>query len=93
MVFRSVKEIMQQYPQKYILNPTIDRVFTCWEKVIKELGLTEYVELSAYGRGGKLYIKASHPAVKQEVLYKKKQIIKEINSQIGKRIIREIIFE
>jgi|GEM_PF-3626549 len=93
MGFRSIKEIMQEAPQKYTLSPTIDRVFTSWEKVVKKLGLMGYVDLSAYGRGGKLYVKASHPAVKQEFLYRKKQIIKEINSCLGKRVIREIIFE
>tara|TARA_B100000470_G_scaffold214480_1_gene195856 strand:- start:2427 stop:2702 length:276 start_codon:yes stop_codon:yes gene_type:complete len=42
--------------------------------------------------GGTLYIKASNPTWRQELMFKKEEILKKLNKKLGEKIIKEIKF-
>ena len=41
---------------------------------------------------GTLYIKASNPTWRQELMFKKEEILKNLNKKLGEKIIKEIKF-
>ena len=41
---------------------------------------------------GTLYIKASNPTWRQELMFKKEEILKKLNKRLGEKIIKEIKF-
>ena len=41
---------------------------------------------------GTLYIKASNPTWRQELMFKKEEILKKLNKKLGEKIIKEIKF-
>ena len=41
---------------------------------------------------GILYIKASNPTWRQELMFKKEEILKKLNKKLGEKIIKEIKF-
>ena len=41
---------------------------------------------------GTLYVKASNPTWRQELMFKKEEILKKLNKKLGEKIIKEIKF-
>lgn len=51
----------------------------------------EYTE-KLYVRGSTLYVKIGSPALKQELMYNKSRLMSNINNELGKEIIKDIVF-
>jgi len=83
--------------RKILKNPKISErldnldVLEVWDTLIGS-NLQKYVTDSKVYKG-KLYIKLKSSTLRNEFSYKKTDLIKQINSRLGKRIITDIIFK
>jgi|TARA_B110000914_G_scaffold57758_1_gene50107 hypothetical protein len=83
--------------RKILKNPKISErldnldVLEVWDTLIGS-NLQKYVTDSKVYKG-KLYIKLKSSTLRNEFSYKKTDLIKQINSRLGKKIIEDIIFK
>ncbi|MBT7895648.1 MAG: DUF721 domain-containing protein [Flavobacteriales bacterium] len=83
--------------RKILKNPKISErldnldVLEVWDTLIGS-NLQKYVTDSKVYKG-KLFIKLKSSTLRNEFSYKKTDLIKEINSRLGKKIIEDIIFK
>ena len=83
--------------RKILRNPKLSErldnldVLEIWNDIIGS-NLQKYVTDSKVYKG-KLFIKLKSSTLRNEFSYKKTDLIKQINSRIGKRIIIDIIFK
>jgi hypothetical protein len=83
--------------RKILKNPKISErldnldVLEVWDTLIGP-NLQKYVTDSKVYKG-KLYIKLKSSTLRNEFSYKKTDLIKQINSRLGKKIIEDIIFK
>lgn len=60
-----------------------------WEKIAGRLIAKNTIDLRL--RSGRLYLKLDSAAVKHEISYAKELLIKNINEELDKEVVREII--
>jgi hypothetical protein len=83
--------------RKILRNPKLSErldkldVLEVWNDIIGP-NLQKYVTDSKVYKG-KLFIKLKSSTLRNEFSYKKTDLIKQINSRLGKRIITDIIFK
>lgn len=83
--------------RKILKNPKISErldnldVLEVWDTLIGS-NLQKYVTDSKVYKG-KLFIKLKSSTLRNEFSYKKTDLIKQINSRLGKKIIEDIIFK
>ena len=83
--------------RKLIQNPKISKkmdeldAIEAWEKCIAK-PLHKYIKEQKIYKGI-LYIKITSSAMRNELSYKKTEILEEIKTKIGKEIITDIIFK
>ena len=83
--------------RKILKNPKLSErldnldVLEVWNDIIGS-NLQKYVTDSKVYKG-KLFVKLKSSTLRNEFSYKKTDLIKQINSRIGKRIIIDIIFK
>lgn len=83
-----IKQIIQQNKLEYGLHKV--EVQEIWARImgISIAKYTKSVEL----KGDVLYIELSSPALSEELTYGKETIIRSINEEIGKEVVKKIVF-
>lgn len=89
MGFFSSEEIIKIIKNKIGLKEENYQLHRIWEKVSgKSAKHTQVVKV----KQGKMWITVESPVYLQELIFKKRELIKEINKHIGKEDIKEIKF-
>lgn len=89
--------ILSSVIRKILKNPKLSRrlddirIIEIWDEIIGE-NLQKYVIDSKVYKG-KLYVKLKSSTLRNEFSYKKTDILKQINSRFGKKIIIDIVFK
>ena len=79
--------ILDKVLKKYGINEESMALFDIWEK---ELGpLAKKIKLAGK-KGATLYVEIENPAYRQELKYRKKDIITKLNGHFGKKVIDDI---
>ncbi|ATA72113.1 MULTISPECIES: DUF721 domain-containing protein [Capnocytophaga] len=83
-----IKQIIQQNKLEYGLHKV--EVQEIWARImgISIAKYTKSVEL----KGDVLYIELSSPALSEELTYGKETIVRSINEEIGKEVVKKIVF-
>ena len=88
--------ILSSVIRKILKNPKLSerldhiKIIEVWDEIIGE-NLQKYVTDSKVYKG-KLYIKLKSSTLRNEFSFKKSDILKQINTRFGKKIIVDIIF-
>ena len=90
---RKVGDIIRKLMKNPKLSAKLDELdaLDAWEKILGKNLLKFVVEQRLYK--GKLYVKLKSAPLKNELSYKKSELIEKINQKIGKEIIKEIILQ
>ncbi|GIM60920.1 hypothetical protein CAPN008_09700 [Capnocytophaga canis] len=83
-----IKQIIQQNKLEYGLHKV--EVQEIWARImgISIAKYTKSVEL----KGDVLYVELSSPALSEELTYGKETIIRSINEEIGKEVVKKLVF-
>ncbi|CEN46277.1 conserved hypothetical protein [Capnocytophaga canis] len=83
-----IKQIIQQNKLEYGLHKV--EVQEIWARImgISIAKYTKSVEL----KGDVLYVELSSPALSEELTYGKETIVRSINEEIGKEVVKKIVF-
>ncbi|WP_172919216.1 DUF721 domain-containing protein [Capnocytophaga canis] len=83
-----IKQIIQQNKLEYGLHKV--EVQEIWARImgISIAKYTKSVEL----KGDVLYVELSSPALSEELTYGKETIIRSINEEIGKKVVKKLVF-
>ncbi|MBG0780743.1 MAG: DUF721 domain-containing protein [Bacteroidales bacterium] len=85
-------DVIRQLLRIYGWEPRLDevRLINCWPKVvgptIKKKTLDLHVEKQV------LFVKLDSDALRQELSYAKSLIIKNLNQEVGKEVIKDVVF-
>ena len=90
---KSLSNVMRKILKNPKLSKRLDniKIIEIWNELIGS-NLQKYV-LDSKVYNGKLFIKLKSSTLRNEFLYKKSQIIKEINSKFGRKVLSDIIFK
>ena len=90
---RKVGDIIRKLMKNPKLSAKLDELdaLDAWEEILGKDLLKFVVEQKLYK--GKLYVKLKSAPLRNELSYKKSELIKQINQKIGKEIIKEIILQ
>ncbi|CEN51576.1 DUF721 domain-containing protein [Capnocytophaga canis] len=83
-----IKQIIQQNKLEYGLHKV--EVQEIWARImgISIAKYTKSVEL----KGDVLYVELSSPALSEELTYGKETIVRSINEEIGKEVVKKLVF-
>lgn len=86
-----MKEAIDEMLKTYRLDRKLDetKVVNAWEKAVGEVIARYTTNIRVHD--GVLYITLSSAALKQELLYRKTEIAKLLNAEVGSEIIREVV--
>ena len=88
----SIGHYLKEIVERYGLQKRIDnaRIFSEWEKWVDKpiCDVAKPVKLEF----GKLLIKVSNDAWRNELVYQKRELIERLNEKLGEQIIKEITF-
>jgi predicted nucleic acid-binding Zn ribbon protein len=89
---RSIGEILKELIETYRLEGKLNeiKIIHSWEKVVGKL-VARYTR-DLYIKHGKLFVKVDSPALKTELTYNASVIIERLNTEVGMKVIEEIIF-
>ena len=75
------------------LDEKIDgfKLIRSWEKTVGPMISKHTTDIYIVGK--KLYIKVDSSPLKQELLYSQTKLIKDLNAQVGKNVIEEIVLK
>jgi len=90
---RKVGDIIRKLMKNPKLSAKLDELdaLDAWAKILGKNLLKFVVEQRLYK--GKLYVKLKSAPLRNELSYKKSELIEKINQKIGKEIIKEIILQ
>ncbi len=90
---RKVGDIIRKLMKNPKLSAKLDELdaLDAWAKILGKNLLKFVVEQRLYK--GKLYVKLKSASLRNELSYKKSELIEKINQKIGKEIIKEIILQ
>lgn len=90
---RKVGDIIRKLMKNPKLSAKLDELdaLEAWEKILGKNLLKFVVKQRLYK--GKLYVKLKSAPLRNELSYKKNNLIEQINQKIGKEIIKEIILQ
>tara|TARA_B100001758_G_scaffold174960_1_gene151817 strand:- start:2858 stop:3151 length:294 start_codon:yes stop_codon:yes gene_type:complete len=90
---KKVGEIINKLMKNPNLSTKIDELdaLEAWEEILGKNLLCFVTKQNLHN--GKLYVKLKSAPLKNELSYKKSDLIEQINKKIGKQIIKEIILQ
>ena len=90
---KSLSNVMRKILKNPKLSKRLDniKIIEIWNELIGS-NLEKYV-IDSKVYNGKLFIKLKSSTLRNEFLYKKSHIIKEINSKFGRKVLNDIIFK
>lgn len=88
---KTVGETLQKILQENNLSNKIDQsvVTTSWEKIAGPLFARHTKRI--FMKDAKIYLEINSPALKNELLFLKGDLIKNINAYLGKERVKEVI--
>lgn len=89
---KSIKDIISNLSKKSGWKPAFNRAKV--EALAKELlGKVAMERMSmVIFRDGKLFLKCESASLKQELYYAKETILKNLNKELGERIVEDVVF-
>lgn len=88
----TLKEVIKELLNAYRLNDGITeaQLIESWGKTAGPYvaKFTERISI----RNGIMYLKISSPALKNELIYARNELIETLNNSINKKVIKEIVF-
>ena len=89
----SLSNVMRKILKNPKLSKRLDniKIIEIWNELIGS-NLQKYV-LDSKVYNGKLFIKLNSSTLRNEFIYKKSELLKQINKSFGKKIIDDIIFK
>ena len=90
---KSLGEIIQDFLKQSGWERKLDEVniMTEWDKVLGP-SLAKYTE-EVFIKNKKLYIRLNSSTLRQELSYKKSEIVKDLNAAVGKDVINDIVLK
>ena len=90
---KSLSNVMRKILKNPKLSKRLDniKIIEIWDELIGS-NLQKYV-LDSKVYNGKLFIKLKSSTLRNEFVYKKSELLKQINKSFGKKIIEDIIFK
>ena len=90
---KSLSNVMRKILKNPKLSKRLDniKIIEIWNELIGS-NLQKYV-LDSKVYNGKLFIKLKSSTLRNEFVYKKSELLKQINKGFGKKIIEDIIFK
>ncbi|HJN07010.1 MAG TPA: DUF721 domain-containing protein [Bacteroidales bacterium] len=88
----SLKDVLQMLFDSYGWTEKMDgiRVVNLWEKVVG--GIIAKHTTNKYVKDGIFYVAVDSSVLRNELYMKRSSIVKELNDEMGKKVIKEIIF-
>lgn len=86
---QAIKSMLKQYGLEEKLDQV--KITSSWELIMGKT-IARYTT-NIYFKEGTLIIKLSSAAIRQELLYAKSKLIVKINTEIGKDVVKDIIFQ
>jgi predicted nucleic acid-binding Zn ribbon protein len=88
----TLKEAIEQLLKAYKLEDKIleTKLISSWESVTGKVIVKHTKHL--YIRKKKLFVKLDSPALKNELIYSRQQLLDLLNKEVGSKVIDEIIF-
>lgn len=84
-----LKDIFSESPYKKKIEEAT--VLAVWEKAVGE-HISRYTR-ATFIKDGVLFVKVFHPAWRQELYYRKKEILKKLHQHVSKETIKDIRFK
>ena len=90
---QSLEEVIQDYLRESGWQQKLDeiKIITHWDKVLGPT-LSKYVN-EVFVKNNQLHIRLKSSALRQEISYRKSEVIKQINDSVGKEVIKDIVFK
>lgn len=88
---KSLRELIKGYLDDYPHRKRLKRgmILSLWEETVGEAIATQTENL--HFKNGKLVVRVKNPAWRQEIHMKRFSIAKKLNTQVGEKIIKEIV--
>ena len=88
----SLKDVLQMLFDSYGWTEKMDgiRVVNLWEKVVG--GIIAKHTTNKYVKDGIFYVAVDSSVLRNELYMKRSSIVKELNDEMGKKVIKETIF-
>jgi predicted nucleic acid-binding Zn ribbon protein len=88
---KPLRKAIEEFLAQYHLNEKIDKakIMASWEKVVGNAVAAHTRRL--YFRGNKLYVKVEPSALKNELIFSRTRIIRELNAAAGSPIVEELV--
>ncbi|MCD6112148.1 MAG: DUF721 domain-containing protein [Bacteroidales bacterium] len=88
----SIKDVIKELLNAYKLNSKLNetKVISSWEKIVGKI-ISVHTE-KIYLKKDILFVKFDSAALRNEMLYSKEKLIKMINKEIKKKVIKDIKF-
>ena len=90
---KSLGEIIQDFLKQSGWERKLDEdnIMTEWDKVLGP-SLAKYTE-EVFIKNKKLHIRLNSSTLRQELSYKKSEIVKDLNAAVGKDVINDIVLK
>ena len=90
---KSLSEIIQDFLKQSGWERKLDEVniMTEWDKMLGP-SLAKYTE-EVFIKNKKLHIRLNSSTLRQELSYKKSEIVKDLNAAVGKDVINDIVLK
>ncbi len=88
----SLKEAIEQLIRAYGFNDKLleTTLIDSWEEVVGGVYAAHTENLRVKNKT--LYVKVDIPALRQELTMQRSELVKKLNSKVGKKVIEDIIF-
>ena len=88
----TLKEAILKLLKTYRLQDGINetKLINSWDKVVGKM-ITNHTE-DVYIKNRKLFIKLDSPALKHELSFAKKKLVKSLNNSVKQQVIEDIVF-
>lgn len=83
----AIREMLEHYHLQDKLTEA--ELISVWGKLVGSMIQKHTLDIRIHS--GKLYVKIDSPAVKNELLYLRSQIVEKLNEHAGKKVIEEIV--
>ncbi len=88
---QSLGEVIRDFLEQSGWERKLDevKIITEWDKILGP-SLAKYTE-EVFVRNKKLYIRLNSSTLRQELSYKKSEIVEDLNATVGREVIKDIV--
>ncbi len=90
---QSIGEIVEQFLKENRLDKKLKRahVIGCWEELMGKVVANHTRNL--YFSDQVLFVELDSPALRNELVFRKAEVVKKINADAGEELIKEVVFK